>query len=149
MSSSKPSTDQMVMDALASQPDATANEIAAGANVGRSTVGKALAQLEHARKVRRTPGGREGRRRLPDRWSLVAKPKVSRARGTGGRLRPGELDKLVLDYMHRHGGPLGPTAIARGLKRSSGAVGNCLARLAAAGRVRQVNERPRRYTESL
>jgi DNA-binding IclR family transcriptional regulator len=148
MTSSQPSTDQAVMDALASQPDATANEIATAAKVSRSTVGKALARLERARKVRRTPGGRDGRRRLPDRWSLVAKPEPTRARSTGGRLRPGELDNLVLDYLHKHSDPLGPTAVARGLGRSSGAVGNCLARLAAAGRVRQVSERPRRYTTS-
>lgn len=92
MTSGKPSTDQTVMDALASQPDASANEIAAAAKVSRSTVGKALARLERARKVRRTPGGREGRRRLPDCWSLVTKRKPSPARGTGARLRPGELD---------------------------------------------------------
>lgn len=146
MTSSKRSTEQTVMDALASQPDVTANEIAAAAKASRSTVGKTLARLERARKVRRAPGGREGRRRLPDRWSLVAKPEPSRARSTGGRLRPGELDNLVLDYLHKHGGPLGPTAVARGLGRSSGAVANCLARLAAAGRLREVSAHPRRYT---
>ncbi len=49
------------------------------------------------------------------------------------RLRPGELDGLVLSYLceHRKDGPLTATAIAKGLDgRSAGAVANCLARLA-------------------
>lgn len=57
------------------------------------------------------------------------------------------LDGLVLAYLHEHAaeGPLSPTAVGKALERSSGAVGNCLARLAEAGRVREVSERPRRY----
>jgi hypothetical protein len=48
------------------------------------------------------------------------------------RLRPGELDGLVLAYLRKHkDGPLTSTAIAKGLGgRSAGAVANCLARLA-------------------
>jgi hypothetical protein len=44
------------------------------------------------------------------------------------RLRPGQLDGLVLGYMKKHKGelPLTPTKVPRGIKRSSGAVGNCL-----------------------
>ncbi len=64
------------------------------------------------------------------------------------RLRPGQLECLVLDYMeaHRKEGPLTATAIAKGLGgRSAGAVANCLARLAEDGKVRQANQRPRRY----
>jgi nitric oxide reductase NorQ protein len=62
--------------------------------------------------------------------------------------RPGQLDGLVLDYMRKQATkePLGPTAVAKGLGRSSGAVGNCLKRLAAAGHVRQAGEHPLRYT---
>lgn len=50
-----------------------------------------------------------------------------------GRLRPGELDGLVLDYMRRHkkDWPLTATAIGKGIGRSSGAVANCLARRGA------------------
>ena len=46
------------------------------------------------------------------------------------RLRPGELDGLVLTYMRRHEdeGPLSASAIVKGLGRSSGAVANCLTR---------------------
>jgi hypothetical protein len=64
------------------------------------------------------------------------------------RLRPGQLDCLVLDYMkaHREEGPLTATSIAKGLGgRSAGAVANCLTRLAEDGTVCQVNQRPRRY----
>jgi hypothetical protein len=51
------------------------------------------------------------------------------------RLRPGELDGLVLSYLcqHKQDGPLTATAVAKGLGgRSAGAVSNCLARLAKA-----------------
>ncbi|HWC47561.1 MAG TPA: hypothetical protein VG448_01620 [Solirubrobacterales bacterium] len=63
------------------------------------------------------------------------------------RLRPGQLDGLVLGYMKRHKAklPLSPTAVARGIKRSSGAVGNCLNRLEQAEKVRLVEKKPRRY----
>ena len=63
------------------------------------------------------------------------------------RLRPGELNGLVLAYMAKHkaDGPLSPSAIARGIHRSSGAVANCLGRLAKEKKVRQVKKRPRRY----
>lgn len=64
---------------------------------------------------------------------------------------PWQLDGLVLDYMRKHATdePLGPTAIAKGLGRSSGAVANCLARLASTKHVRKVSERPRRYEASI
>jgi hypothetical protein len=46
---------------------------------------------------------------------------------------------------HATDGPLGTTTVAKGLGRSSGAVGNCLKRLAATGKVRQTGKRPLRY----
>jgi hypothetical protein len=63
------------------------------------------------------------------------------------RLRPGELDGLVLTYMaeHKGDGPLTATAIGKGIERSPGAVANCLARLAKDKRVRQAKKRPRAY----
>jgi hypothetical protein len=89
----------------------------------------------------------------------AAKPKArgaGKGTGTSGgnvtgakRLRPGELDGLVVDHIREHGDelPLGPSAIAKGIGRSSGAVGNCLERLAKAdtGPVRRVTEKPRAY----
>ena len=79
---------------------------------------------------------------MPDRWSVETREERSPA-----RLRPGELDALVLEFVHSKGkdAPLGVTAIANALGRSAAAVGNCLARLAAAGRLEQVSDRPRRY----
>jgi hypothetical protein len=65
----------------------------------------------------------------------------------GKRLRPGELDGLVLAYMRKHegDGPLTASAIGKGIGRSSGAVANCLARLAKAKETRQAKKRPRAY----
>lgn len=63
------------------------------------------------------------------------------------RLRPGELDGLVLAYLtkHRGDGPLTATAIGKGIGRSAGAVANCLGRLAKDKKVRQVKKRPRTF----
>lgn len=69
------------------------------------------------------------------------------SKSKGGRLAPGALDKLVLGYMRRHkkDAPHTPSAIAKGIKRSSGAVANCLDRLADAKKVRLATEKPRRF----
>jgi predicted transcriptional regulator len=131
-----------VVKTLASEGELTITEIAAATGLGRSTVGKTLAVLEGAGKGLRSPGGREGGRRRPDRWAL----------GTCGeqparRLRPGELDGLVLELVNarENDTPVGVAAVAKALGRSTGAVGNCLARLATAGQLEQVSEHPRRY----
>ena len=71
---------------------------------------------------------------------------MSTANGT--RLRPGQLDGLVLAYLREHeaDGPLTATAVAKGLGgRSAGAVSNCLARLAHDGKVHQATKTPRAY----
>src|SRR5437868_63827 len=57
-----------VLAALAAGP-ADAAEIAERAGIGRSTASKALAALAGQGTVERTPGGREGGRRLADLWS--------------------------------------------------------------------------------
>jgi DNA-binding IclR family transcriptional regulator len=125
----------------------TGAEIATATGLGRSTVGKALAALERDGTVRRHPGGRDGRRRLPDRWSIGrAAERDDRARAATQRLRPGQLDEIVLDYIDAQGtDAVGASAVAKALGRSAGAVGNCLTRLAAAGRVSQVSDKPRRH----
>jgi hypothetical protein len=63
------------------------------------------------------------------------------------RLRPGELDGLVLAYLaeHKGDGPLTATVIGKGIERSAGAVANCLVRLAKDKKVRQAKKRPRAY----
>jgi hypothetical protein len=65
----------------------------------------------------------------------------------GRRLRPGELDGLVLTYIRKHkgDGPLTASAIGKGIGRSSGAVANCLMRLVKEKRIRQAKKRPRAY----
>ncbi|HEX7300446.1 MAG TPA: helix-turn-helix domain-containing protein [Solirubrobacteraceae bacterium] len=145
MTAAKPTSEEVVVRALASQGELTNAEIVTTTGLARSTVAKTLAALERARMAHRTPGGREGGRRLPDRWSVDSTDTSS---PSSGRLRPGQLDELVLDLLntHHNDAPTGPTAVAKALGRSTGAVGNCLARLAAAGHVRQVSQRPRRYS---
>ncbi|MBN9622590.1 MAG: helix-turn-helix domain-containing protein [Actinobacteria bacterium] len=135
--------EQKVIDALgAAEGEVTVDEVAAAAGIGRTSARKYLATLEDAGKVERTAGGREGKRRLPDRYSPISgeEPRPEAAvvdeppdDGPAERLRPGGLDRL------------GPTAVAKGLERSSGAVGNCLARLAGTEKVELVRARPRRY----
>jgi hypothetical protein len=126
-----------------------------------------LGRLASSGEVRRAAAGRDGARRLPDRFSLAsvvptAKPatpnaaadaksnaaKDAKPKATADRLRPGQLDELVLAYLTRNAGssPHGPTAVANALGRSSGAVSNCLTRLTNAEQVRQVGEKPRRYS---
>jgi hypothetical protein len=63
------------------------------------------------------------------------------------RLGPGELDKLALGYMRRHkkDAPHTPSAVAKGIGRSSGAVANCLGRQEKQKKVRLVNPKPRQY----
>lgn len=63
------------------------------------------------------------------------------------RLRPSQLDGLVLGYMKKHKGelPITATKVAQGIKRSSGAVGNCLGRLEKEKKVRLAGKKPRRY----
>jgi hypothetical protein len=81
-----------------------------------------------------------------NRKSAGKSTKVSSA-GKKGRLGPGELDKLVLAYMRKHKKDASqtPSAIAKGIERSSGAVANCLARLDGQKKVRLVKPKPREY----
>ncbi len=155
----KPASEQAVLNALASKPEATAAEVAAAAGVGRSTAGKVLARLASSGEVCRSEGGRDGARRLPDRFALAsaepaaksAKPKAAadaESRAAGERLKPGQLDGLVLAFLteNAESGPHGPTTVAQALNRSSGAVSNSLTRLTKAKQVRQDSEKPRRYS---
>ena len=139
--------------------EVTAAQLAEATGLGRSTVSKALVSLETHRRVRRTPGGRDpGARALPDRWAVARQADetataAASTRGSpplpvpAGRLRRGELGDLVLAYLRdRPGREQSPTAIAAGLGRSAGAVGNALDRLTAAGTLAQTSAKPRRYT---
>jgi DNA-binding IclR family transcriptional regulator len=124
-----------VHQALTTEPQTTA-QIAEITGLSRSTVGKQLTALERDLKAVRHPGQQEGGGpRVADGWTKY----------TSGRLRPGGLDPLVLDYVNEQDQPVGPVAVARALGRSTGAVANCMNRLAKAGQLRLVNDKPRRY----
>jgi DNA-binding transcriptional ArsR family regulator len=158
-----------VLDALTARPGVSAAELADALGLGQSTAAKHLAALEAAGTARREPGGRDGGRRLPDRWTATA-AEVEPPAPTGAaqpasetaepasvepdpgaspaeRLGRGALGTLVRDYLAaRPDEDLGPTQVAKGLGgKSSGAVGNALARLEASGEARLVSSSPRRY----
>jgi hypothetical protein len=63
------------------------------------------------------------------------------------RLRPGELDGLVIAHMRKHEEewPLTPSAIGKAIDRSAGAVANCLERLAKKRQARLVTRKPKAY----
>lgn len=143
-------TTEAVLAALGGNPKATVAELSEATGLARSTVARCLAALEAAGAVSRVPGGREGSRRLADRWE-AGEPRPTptlRTESTGGaapRLAKGALGALVSDYLDGHREPLGTTAIAKALGRSGGAVSNALERLVAVGLAETVGERPRRY----
>jgi hypothetical protein len=184
---SKPSATEAVKKIVEDHPGVTTEGIAGIAGIGRSTATKTLARLREAGEVTRFEGGRDGNRRLPDRFTLAgtklpatyaghaasgsatkpatkragavtgpakaAKPTAGKSAKTepttlGERLKPGQLDGLVIAYLKKNSksGPHGPGTIAKALERSSGAVGNCLVRLASTKQVRQVSDKPRRYS---
>jgi DNA-binding transcriptional ArsR family regulator len=137
------STAEKIQAALAAHPDRTAAELADLTGLGRSTVTKQLAALERTGQTTRSPGPRTGSRRQPDRWMIPADTPAQ-------RLRPGQLNELVLAYITDHAdtAPHGTTTVARALSRSAGAVANCLERLTIAGRLRRTSSKPRRYALS-
>lgn len=130
--------------------EAIVDDVAAEVGVTRSTARKYLAGLVKAGEVKRAKGGRDGGRKRPDRF-LIGK----RKRGKGmqsvpaskGRLGPGELDDLVLGFMreHREDAPHTAGRIGKGIGRSSGAVANCLGRLAGSEQAVQASKKPSAY----
>jgi predicted transcriptional regulator len=145
-----------VAETLAAHPEAVAAAIAEAAGLGRSTTAKALAALEAAGRAERHPGPRAGGRRQPDRWTPAEArpaaradrpPKGSEKPQAPGRLSRGELAGLVAEHLSaRPEEALTPSAVAKELGRSAGAVANALARLAGAGEVAEVSSAPRRYS---
>jgi hypothetical protein len=78
--------------------------------------------------------------------SKAASAKTANKDG-GKRLSPGTLDGLVLGYMKRNRKkpPATSGVVGRGIKRSPGAIANCLERLEKAGKVKLTNKKPREY----
>lgn len=145
---------EAVLAALTERREATAAELAEATGLARSTATKALATLATQGRVIRAAGGRDGARRLPDRWSLPSLKKTPRPprtppnSGTGPavRLGKGELAGMVLAHLRAKPSEHSPTAVAKALGgRSSGAVGNALDRLVAGGEAVQTSPAPRRY----
>jgi len=152
MSEKKP-IDQQIVDSLKEKGTGTVDEIASAVKIGRTSARKYLAGLTVDKTVERESGGRDGRRKLPDVFSLPGKKragkatKATSAKSKNGRLGPGELDGLVLGYMRKHkeDSPHTPSAISKAIKRSSGAVANSLGRLEKQEEVRLVKPKPREY----
>jgi MarR family len=153
---------EALLGALADRPGATATELAEAARIGRSTAAKLLATLADQHRVLRQPSGHHDGRRAADRWTLppptptqdssvppTAAPTrpAEPAHTHSGRLGAGQLRQLVLGCLaDRPGQALSPTAIAKTLDRSAGAVANALQILAGQGAVTQTQPKPRRYT---
>ena len=153
---------EALLGALTDRPGATATELAEAAGIGRSTAAKLLATLADQGRALRQPGGHHDGRRTADRWTLptpppspdpgapptaAPTPPAEPPSTESGRLHAGQLRQLVLGCLaERPGQALSPTAIAKTLDRSAGAVANALQILAGQGAVVQTQPKPRRYT---
>jgi hypothetical protein len=141
----------VVLATVAEHPGATANELALASGLGRSTVTKVLATLAQEGRVNRQPGGREGSRRLPDRWTRPGAQKTKGKKGNGAepteaRLGKGELAAQVLGFLRANPGEHSPSEVAKALGgRSSGAVANALDKFVASGDAVESCPKPRRY----
>lgn len=98
------------------------------------------------KRTSKRSGGNANKSRSASAKSKTASAKTANKDG-GKRLSPGALDGLVLGYMKKNRSKLPVTAgtVGRGIKRSSGAVANCLARFEKAGEVKLANKKPREY----
>ena len=139
----KPSAADKLREALALHPASTAAELAEISGLSRATITKQLTVLKQNGDATATEGNRNGRRgRPPSRWSLTGQTERP-------RLRPGELDGLVLEHVRGLDTPVGPTAVGKALDRSAGAVANCMARQAEQGLLKLVQPKPKRYAPAL
>jgi DNA-binding transcriptional MocR family regulator len=113
---------EAILDSLAAHPEVTVADLADVLGIGRSTVAKRLDALQAAGTARREPGGREGGRRVADRWSATAHVADDAAHDgadhaasdgpvrSTDRLARGALGTLVQAYLAgRPGEDLGPT----------------------------------------
>jgi len=104
----KQPTEQKVLAAAGVAEGATVDQVAADVGIGRTSARKYLAALEQGGTLKRVPGGRDGKRKLPDRYLVQKQARTSAVTKEGDhkdqveRLRPGGLDELVLGYMLEH-----------------------------------------------
>lgn len=149
----KQPVDQQIIDFLKEKGTATVDGICEALKISRTSARKYLAGLTVDEKVHREEGGREGRRKLPDVFSLPGR-KQKQANRPNETLEDRQATvcgrasstRHVLGYMrgHKQEAPHSPSAIAKGIARSAGAVANCLARMEGK-QVRLVQPKPRRY----
>jgi hypothetical protein len=94
------------------------------------------------------------RAKRPGKSKRASEAKTAKAPNSGSqrksnRLRPGEMDGLVLGCLREHETewPMTATAVAKLIGRSGGAVANCLHRLSGAKprRARLATNKPRAY----
>ena len=131
-----------------SQPRPAALLAAARNPSGRGTTAARTAPA--GRKARsggaRSSGGSTGGRARGKAAAQPDQPAVNPVSGTE-KLAPGQLREQVRAYLAAHAGQeLSPVQVAKGLGRSSGAVGNALHTLAEQGIAKQTSDRPRRFT---
>jgi predicted ArsR family transcriptional regulator len=139
ITTNKPTAADKLREALALHPASTAAELAEISGLSRATITKQLTALQKAGDAIATEGARDGSRgRAPRRWSITGQTERP-------RLRPGELDGLVLEHVRSLDAPVGPAAVGKALDRSAGAVANCMTRLAEVGQLQKTNTKPRRY----
>lgn len=144
-SGSKKSSKDALLEALKYHPDSAAEQLAGYAGVGRSTANRVLADLESTARAVRAAGGRDGGRKLPDRWRLATD--VALTREGKPRLRRGQLAELVTEYLSaRPDDQYSPTSVAKAVGHSAGAIYNALERLVAGGTVRRISDKPCRYS---
>lgn len=84
----QPSSEQLVMHALASCPDATASELANAAGLAYGTTTVVLRKLEQEGEAARARGSYVDGRRLPDRWTLSVPSARRPVRGSATAFRP-------------------------------------------------------------
>ena len=154
MSEKRKELERRIVAFVKEKGEAIVDEVAAAVGVTGSTARKYLAVLVDAGELKRTEGGRDRGRKRPDRFSVVngkrdePEPKAPASTPEAKeRLGPGQLDSLVLADMreHRDEAPHTPSRIGKRIGRSSGAIANCLRRLADGDRAVLKSKKPRAY----
>ncbi len=115
----------------------------------RRTASKAQPTRSRKAKSSRSSGPKSSRTSTPRKAASgrAASPTTAASSGKPERLSAGGLDPLVLDYLKKNkaAAPHTPGQVAKGLGRSSGAVGNCLERLSDAKKAKRVSDKPKQY----
>lgn len=127
-------------------PPAFAGQVVGGASAGtpeREPHGRGKpAKRDGTASNRGRRSAKAGDAKPPSRPKVEPTPAAK-----ADRLKAGGLEPIVLDYLAHNAdsGPHGPAAVAKAINRSSGAVANCLKRLAASNQAQQVSDKPLRY----